>query len=430
MEKISPIGNLLSNLREPKSENKKHFEDYLPEAQKLFGLEHELDVFSLDALLIQAIIYCVFKEMDEPEKPEKDDAKKRDAYLLALGLLDNYYHTKKDGTHYSAFMRHKQYLYDSDFIALRYPNPNPSDNLDIEDAASKPRGVLSSTDNRCRQDLEKYLSDSENCKKCLEEGAKKFIKTISLPDKKENKQLILPKPLYTLENFPLSTKSKNESDVSSQPGDEVVMDDVVQQPNEFEKTDGNIQEEDIVSEVHGSKITEDNIQKNNDSTETPDSDILNPQKNTKKLLINTIIAVLAVLAVSLSLSLFAVFKYEIEARKQPETIEFDNPDIYLPLGEPCTLPVKVNPPDSDIHHLKCESSNPETVEILSESNLRIKATDSFKSNISHDATIKVYLPDNDYITDKIIVHVFDLNANGSSSEGRNNNLSSGDFIKE
>ncbi|MDE7415056.1 MAG: hypothetical protein K2N44_01890, partial [Lachnospiraceae bacterium] len=126
---------------------------------------------------------------------------------------------------------------------------------------------------------------------------------------------------------------------------------------------------------------------------------------------------------------YKYYKIETMELQQPKTIRFTNSEVYLPLGKIHNLTVDVTPPDIELHNLKCESLNPNTVEILSESNLRIKATDSFETNTSHDAVIKVYLSDENYIEDKMIVHVFDPNTNGSIRAEKNDNLSSGDFSK-
>ena len=58
LDKILTIEDLLSQLREPKNKHLNPFEELLPEARKLLGLDSELDAISLEALLIQAIIYC------------------------------------------------------------------------------------------------------------------------------------------------------------------------------------------------------------------------------------------------------------------------------------------------------------------------------------------------------------------------------------
>lgn len=196
MEEKSPIGSLLSQLREFNMENKEVVDNLLREAQKLFGLGDELDIISLDAFLIQAIMYHVFGSKGEPAQIDKAHAVKRDTYLLALGLLDGYYHIKNDGSYYTASERHKQYLTDSDYMKLsRF---KPSDNLDIDYAQSAPRRRLSTADKRCREKLESLLSDNKKCKKCLEEGKEKYIKK----SKNGKKYIDLPKLYYTLDNFP------------------------------------------------------------------------------------------------------------------------------------------------------------------------------------------------------------------------------------
>lgn len=193
---IDSIEELLKQLRQPTAMGKQTFEDFIPDAMKIMHLENELDSVTFDALLIQAIIYCVFRKYDEPTEMNLGKAKKRDSYLLFFGLLDGYYHTNKDGIHYKASKRHKDYLANSDYIVLSYPDPKSSDNLDIDDSTSLPRGNLSAADTRCRGELERVLSRAKFCKKCLEKGVKKYV----IKDE-SGERINLPKPQYTLDNF-------------------------------------------------------------------------------------------------------------------------------------------------------------------------------------------------------------------------------------
>lgn len=199
MAEEAAISVLLNQLRGPKMNSKKLFADFLPEAWKLFGLSGDPDLVLFEAFLIYAIIRCVGIEtknykIGEIDNIDKETAQKHDSYLLALGLLKGYRHTKDDGTNYVASERHKQYLKECDLIAINYPNPKPSDNLNINRSNSLPRQVLSSADYRCRNDLCELLSKDQNCKKCFEEGTKKFID-------EDKHSTIFPEPLYTLKNF-------------------------------------------------------------------------------------------------------------------------------------------------------------------------------------------------------------------------------------
>ncbi len=209
MDEILTVKELLDQLREPKKKHSNPFVELLPKAQELLELGSKLDTISLEALLIQAIIYCVFDNEDEPDKISKEDAKKRDSYLLAMGLLDEYYHSKSDGTHYAAHLRHKDYLARSQYKEISYEKEIMCGLLSVEDVHVNAKSALSTTDRRCREKLADYLSKSENCKRCFEKGSEKFIEKVELPNKEIKRQLIIPKPRYTRKNFPLPIKQGN-----------------------------------------------------------------------------------------------------------------------------------------------------------------------------------------------------------------------------
>ena len=162
MDKILTIEDLLSQLREPKNKHLNPFEELLPEARKLLGLDSELDAISLEALLIQAIIYCVFDSENEPDEISKEDAKKRDSYLLTMGLMDGYYHVKDDDIHYSAPLRQKEYLAYSEYIEISYEQEIRHNLSTVEERYVKAKAVLSTTDGRCRENLADYLSKNKN----------------------------------------------------------------------------------------------------------------------------------------------------------------------------------------------------------------------------------------------------------------------------
>lgn len=213
-EKTGAVRALLDQLREPKMDNKRLFVDFLPEAWKVLGLKGEPDLVSLEALLIAAVVRKTTPEKDQPPiLKNKDMAKKRDAYLLTFGLLKKYYHTKEDGTHYTAAKRHKQYLSDVNYVTITYPGLLPSNELNINDSRSWPRQNLSQDDLRCRKALSEYLASSAICQKCLEEGLEKFTREVKLSDGSFKRQIILPEPCYTLENF---SSSQDTTEIYSQ----------------------------------------------------------------------------------------------------------------------------------------------------------------------------------------------------------------------
>jgi len=208
LDEVLTVKELLDRLRKPEEKHSNPFVELLPKAQKLLGL-NKLDTISLEALLIQAIIYCVFHNENEPDEISKKDAKKRDSYLLTMGLLDEYYHVKGDGTHYSVNLRYTDYLGESEYIELSYEKDFFHKNLTAEVAYARAKAVLSSTDKRCRENLADYLSKSENCQKCFEKGTKNFIK-VDLFNGETRRQLIKPKARYTRKNFPFSTDQEDK----------------------------------------------------------------------------------------------------------------------------------------------------------------------------------------------------------------------------
>jgi len=227
LDKILTIEDLLSQLREPKNKHLNPFEELLPEARKLLGLDSELDAISLEALLIQAIIYCVFDSENEPDEISKEDAKKRDSYLLTMGLMDGYYHVKDDDIHYSAPLRQKEYLAYSEYIEISYEQEIRHNLSTVEERYVKAKAVLSTTDGRCRENLADYLSKNKNCKECFEKGSEKFIEKIKLPNKETKRQLVIPKPCYTRENFPLPVEQDEDSSPVQSPAEDGPSDDAV-----------------------------------------------------------------------------------------------------------------------------------------------------------------------------------------------------------
>lgn len=213
MNEILTVKELLDQLREPENKRSNPFVELLPKAQELLGLGSKLDTISLEALLIQAIIYCVFDDEDEPDKISKEDAKKRDSYLLAMGLLEGYYHIKSNGMHYTASLRHKDYLANSQYKEIYYGKDVSSGKLSTEEAHARAKTALSTADRRCREELADYLVEINNCRKCFEKGSQKYIKEVKLSDGKTDKQLILPEPRYILE-IPPATERKSSGSTS------------------------------------------------------------------------------------------------------------------------------------------------------------------------------------------------------------------------
>lgn len=235
-EKQNKIYNLLTNMRELKDDDKSCFEDYLPEAWELLGLKSNKSLVSFEALLIEAVMnITIHKKGVSADKYDKyrEAVQKCDAYLLALGLLEGYYHTGKNGTPYIAADRHKDYLSKSDYMELVCPTFKSTDNINIDDAQSKPRRNISQDDKRCRQYLSKHLSTAANCQQCLIDGIKNHTHMVELNGHKK-REIKLPEPCFTLDNPSLFT----EQDYNSKSGSLSTEDELDDMPiTNIEETD-------------------------------------------------------------------------------------------------------------------------------------------------------------------------------------------------
>lgn len=209
------INGLLTNMRGPSGtradgEDNKFFKDYLTDAWKVFGFTGKQDLLSFEAFLIEAITCAIIPKPDTVSKERyKIAMRRKDICLLSFGLLAGYCHTSKDGVQYSASQRHEQYLKKnmSDFIAITYFDSLLPNNYDVDMYQKKAKDIIPKDDERCRRLVAGYLSKENNCQKCLAVGVKKFIKE----NEKGEKYIDLPKPCYTLENFPPpNTNSKEE----------------------------------------------------------------------------------------------------------------------------------------------------------------------------------------------------------------------------
>lgn len=395
----------------------------------LDNVRHKLELpdstkrFEIEALLIHAT------------REQFEESLDADMVLMALGLLKGFPSPRNSSENRSGSelitVRRRMFIWTSSYVPDKHSASNKHrkvfyescEELKVagEDAVKAVIKALNTEDgNAIDKVAQKLYSKRRKINEYLDEAKKYLIYS-------ENGKVI-DVELQDLKHI----RQKNQNTTSTGPDESEIIENDIREDDCLETLDFEINDGDTIQQPDNSGITENSIQEDN-YTENPCSDPLNPPKPKEKAPLSIIIFGIATIVLSLALFVVHTIKnYQIETIKlePPKTIKFTNSEIYLPLGKIHNLTIDVIPPDSELHNLKCESLNPDTVEILSESNLRIKATDSFKSNTSHDATIKVYLPDNEYITDKMIVHVFDQNTNGSISEGRNNNLSSGDFIKK
>lgn len=241
------IFGLLTNMRGSANnttrnkKNDKFFQDYINDAWDTLGITEEqlyktweaIEITSeypkgetetsklteyqklilLEAFIIEAVTRAIV-----PTKRNEGivAVRRRDVYLLSIGLLKEYYHTAEDGTYSSAAERHQQYIQKSNFIAIKYFNSLLPAEYDIVKYQKKAKRLIAQDDKRCREFLAEYLSKEDNCRICLEEGVRKHI---VYDDQNARYQIKLPSPCYTLEKFPYVEPAKATTDKSKNSND-------------------------------------------------------------------------------------------------------------------------------------------------------------------------------------------------------------------
>lgn len=249
MAEQTKIFNLLTDMRGPANstarnkKNDKFFQDCVNDAWNTLGIENEqlckawkiLEIkyeypkgktkiseltkyqklILLEALIIEATTRAIV-----PTKRDggKVAVRRRDVFLLSMGLLEKYYHTAEDGTYHSAAERHESYIQKEpyDFIAITFFSSSLPSNYNVDADQKKAKTRIAKDDERCRKLLDKYLSKEGNCQNCLEEGVRKHI---IYDNQNARYQIKLPSPCYTLENFPYVEPAKDTTDKSKDSGD-------------------------------------------------------------------------------------------------------------------------------------------------------------------------------------------------------------------
>ena len=118
-------------------------------------------------------------------------------------------------------------------MELVRPTFKSTDNINIDDAQSKPRRNISQDDKRCRQYLSKHLSTAANCQQCLIDGIKNHTHMVELNGHKK-REIKLPEPCFTLDNPSLFT----EQDYNSKSGSLSTEDELDDMPiTNIEETD-------------------------------------------------------------------------------------------------------------------------------------------------------------------------------------------------
>ncbi|MDE7418233.1 MAG: hypothetical protein K2N44_18330, partial [Lachnospiraceae bacterium] len=331
------IFNLLTDMRGPadstarNKKNDKFFQDYINDAWDTLGITEEQLYKTWEAIentseypkgeartcnltkyqklmLLEALIIETVTRAIVPTKRNEEivAVRRRDVYLLSIGLLEGYYHTAENGTYFSAAERHQQYIQRSDFIAIMYFNSLLPDEYDIVKYQKKAKYLIAQDDKRCREFLAEYLSKEDNCRICLEEGARKHINKVIRDGQNVRYQIKLPSPCYTLENFHYVEPSKDTTDKSkdSEDYDKPKRTENTQEEDCSETPDSAVNDGNTIQQLDDTETTEDNIQEDR-YTENPSSDPPNPPKPTGK--VSPSIIIFRITVIVLSLSLLTVF---------------------------------------------------------------------------------------------------------------------------
>lgn len=194
-------------------EQKKTFEDIVPTVWEEFGLEGTPDRKAFERLLINVVL----SQYDEDKTM---DARKRDASLLMLGLLDGYYYQdEKDGKKLNDTLpkRYQRYLEHSDFVKIIYPGEGTYEEIVAKDKKRRPKkqprplNCLTRTNSRCKEEI------CQSLELLLQSGNYKTYMWADGEKAENGHQTVLPKPCYTLERFPPLSKEESLQDSETEP---------------------------------------------------------------------------------------------------------------------------------------------------------------------------------------------------------------------
>lgn len=398
----------------------KTFDDIVSDEWNNLGLEGEPNLKLIELIIINSIeeLYGGWnQETDETERKKK--ARMRDANLLSFGLLDEYYHTE-EGANTWLSDRYEEYLKKTDFVKIDYPGEGPYEEIARKDKIRKP-----GKQPRPLGSLTHFVSDGkeEIASKVFEIIHNKTYKTYLDKDGKVP-AFELPKPCYTLKNFPLPTDDGLEDNVLIRGGDE---------PRKLEAQEKDTSESDkdeiLAEEIQSSDKTEGQESKEPREEHKVPPEPLEPTPpyvdswGKVETIIFRFCAFLLTLVIISKIVDFVVVRTTISsalknAGQEPalESIKFDNPYEYLPYGDDLNLTIEPTPDNADLKGLKYENSAPDIVRIVSKPRLHIRATEASENSKPCDVNIKAYMPYAD-IEDEIIIHVIKNGENEPRGEG-------------
>lgn len=210
-ENITNIDELVTRLRKPCSNEL--FDDIANKAWEILPLQGDPDLVLFEAFLIETICRHTHIDNNEEGSLPRDAAQKRDLALLAFGLLDGYYHTENHSDskrQVSLDNRRTNYLHKSDYLDLNYPGKYSKSDISKK-RSFDPWQTITSFDSRYQKDLKRYLTmlvKRDACTQIMQAGVEKHTQMVTMPDGSTVRQIILPKPCFTKENFPISDPAK------------------------------------------------------------------------------------------------------------------------------------------------------------------------------------------------------------------------------
>lgn len=195
------IGNLYTG-------NKAFEQEFIHLWQRL-ELNGEPDLALFEAFMIEVVTLDATEKARGTKKIPKEMAiaKRKDMYLLTLGLLKDYYHSDETTTKkISLGDRRIKYILNSDYVELISEGKVHKKDIPkagIDDFVKKCKESMDQYTTRCKDNISEFLSTcTDKRKQTILSNAQKHI---------ENGKIKLPDPSYTLKNFPLSTDSDTKN---------------------------------------------------------------------------------------------------------------------------------------------------------------------------------------------------------------------------
>jgi len=419
--KSEAVKKALENIRKPngdKTRPKKEIntvESIVPSVWNELKLEGNPDCKMLESLLIRIIndLYGDWDQEDNKDESRKK-AKLRDITLLSFGLLDGYPHTK-GGANIWLSDRYEEYLDNSDFIELEYPGQGTYQEIKKatnirnkrEDTHVQPTPLNTLT--KISGDGRDAVRD-ELCKKSNNRAAYKQYcnEAIEIPVSE------LTSICYTTDNFSPVRKPGNLTVALS--------DDEMGKPG---KTSEKTTDQDLKKEPRVKPI-----KPNPSDPPAPiidDSPDLHSKlsKMTGWLKVAVTVLIVSVFALAIigiggiitTQKAISLAMENSKVNQKPYSIKFRNPDEWLPFGKSYYLTVEPKPSDGTLEGLRCESKNPDIIEILSEPELHIQAIEESEDSKECNVRIKAYMSYNKSIKDEMTVHVIKDGENEPAGRG-------------